>query len=103
MGNLFSMDKTDIFVLDSLTELSNACMKMIVRDKPTASQPEYGITQNNLINFLRLLTQALPATFVMTAHVDRQMDEITGTVKLMVKSIGKALAVDIPLCFPTLS
>ena len=99
MGNLFSLAKTDIFVLDSLTELSNACMKMIIGSKPTASQPEYGVAQNNLINFLRLLTQALPATFVMTAHVDRQMDEITGTVKLMVKSIGKALAADIPPLF----
>ena len=99
MGNLFSLAKTDIFVLDSLTELSNACMKMIIGSKPTASQPEYGVAQNNLINFLRLLTQALPATFVMTAHVDRQMDEITGTVKLMVKSIGKALAGDIPPLF----
>ena len=99
MGNIFSMDKTAIFVLDSLTELANACMKMIIGSKPTASQPEYGVAQNNLINFLRLLTQALPATFVMTAHVDRQTDEISGTVKLMVKSIGKALAADIPPLF----
>ncbi len=99
LGNIFALSKTDIFVLDSLTELSNACMKMIIGSKPTASQPEYGVAQNNLINLLRLLTQALPATFVMTAHVDRQTDEITGTVKLMVKSIGKALAADIPILF----
>jgi len=93
----FGLDK--IFVIDSLTELSNACMKMVIGSKPTASQPDYGVAQNNLMNFLRLCTQGLACSFVMTAHVDRQVDEITQSVKLMVKSIGKALAGDIPPLF----
>ena len=88
-----------IFVIDSLTELSNACMKMVIGNKPTASQPDYGVAQNNLMNFLRLCTQGLNCTFVMTAHVDRQTDELTQTTKIMVKSIGKALAGDIPPLF----
>lgn len=88
-----------IFVIDSLTETANACMKMVIGNKPTASMPDYGVAQNNLMNFLRLCTQGMAATFVLTAHIDRQTDEITQTTRIMVKSIGRALAADIPPLF----
>lgn len=93
----FKADK--IFALDSLSELAVAAMKMVIGNKPTASMPDYGVAQNNLMNFLRLFTQGLACTGVMTAHVDRLQDEITGGTKLMTKSIGKALANDIPQLF----
>ncbi len=93
----FPVDR--IFIIDSLSELSNAAMKMVIGNKPTASMPDYGVAQNNLMNFLRLCTQGLTCTFVMTAHVDRLTDEVTGGVKLMTKSIGKAMANDIPQLF----
>jgi len=88
-----------IFVIDSLSELGNAAFKMVIGSKPTASQPDYGVAQNNLMNFLRLCTQGIACTFVITAHVERQQDEITGGIKLMTKAIGKALANDIPQLF----
>jgi hypothetical protein len=88
-----------IFVIDSLSELSNAAMKMVIGNKPTASQPDYGLAQNNLMNFLRLLTQGMSCTVILTAHVARETDEITGGVKLMTKAIGKALANEIPQLF----
>lgn len=93
----FGVDR--IFVIDSLSELANAAFKMVIGSKPTASMPDYGVAQNNLMNFLRLCTQGLRCTFVMTAHVDRQQDEITGGIKLMTKAIGKAMANDIPQLF----
>ena len=92
--------KTDkIFVNDSLSETANAFMKMVIGSKPTASQPDYGVAQNNLMNFLRLLTQALECTFVMTAHVDRQNDYVSGSSKIVVKAIGQAMSPDIPPLF----
>lgn len=93
----FQADK--ILVIDSLSELANACMKMVIGSKPTASLPDYGVAQNNLMNFLRLCTQGLECTVVITAHVDRQTDELTGATKIMTKAIGKALAGDIPQLF----
>jgi len=98
-GSVDSWGADKIFIIDSLSELSNACFKMQVGNKPTASPSDYGVSQNNLMNFIRLCTQGIAATFVMTAHVDRQTDEISGTTKIMVKSIGKALAGDIPQLF----
>lgn len=88
-----------IFAMDSLTETANAAMKMVIGNKPTASQPDYGVAQNNLMNFLRLLTQGMECPFVMTAHVDRETDAVTQSAKIMIKAIGKALATEIPTLF----
>lgn len=98
-GSIDSWTSDRIFVIDSLSELANACMKHVIGNKPTAAPPDYGVAQNSLMNFLRLCTQATQCTFVMTAHVDKQTDEISGMTKTMVKSIGKALAGDIPPLF----
>lgn len=98
-GSVDSWGSDKIFVVDSLSELGNAAFKMVTGNKPTASPSDYGVAQNNLLNFLRLCTQGLACTFIITAHVERQQDEITGGIKLMVKSIGKALANDLPQLF----
>ena len=88
-----------IFVMDSLTETANAAMKMQIGSRPMASPGDYGVAQNNLMNFLRLLTQGMACPFVMTAHVDRETDQVTQSAKIMIKAIGKALATEIPTLF----
>jgi AAA domain len=98
-GGVDSFTDRDIFVIDSLSELSNAAFKMVIGSRPTAAPPDYGVAQNNLMNFLRLCTQGMKCTFVITAHVSREKDEITGGVKLMTKAIGAALANEIPQLF----
>lgn len=98
-GNIGQWKADRVLCIDSLTQLSDACMKMVIGNKPTAAPPDYGVAQNNLMNLLRYLTQGFPPTLVMTAHVDRIEDEISRTVKLTTKSIGKALAADIPPLF----
>jgi len=98
-GNIGEWKADRILCVDSLSELGNACMKMVIGNKPTASQPDYGVAQNNLMNLLRFFTQGFPPTFVMTAHLQRQVNEITGGVQLMTKAIGKAMADDIPQLF----
>lgn len=98
-GPIDEWDTSRIFVLDSLSELSNAAMKMVIGNKPTAAPPEYLVAQNNLLNFLRLLTQGVKSTVVLTAHVTRETDEISGMTKLMVKSVGKALSNELPQLF----
>jgi hypothetical protein len=98
-GAVDSWGSDKIFVIDGLSELGNAAMKMVIGAKPTAAPPDYGVAQNNLMNFLRLCTQGIPCTFVLIAHVARETDEITGGVKLMTKAVGKAMAGDIPQLF----
>jgi len=99
LGAADEFPPTRIFAIDSLSELSNAAMKMVIGSKPTAAPPDYGMAQNNLMNFLRLCTQGMGCPFVMTAHVDRETDPITQATKIMIKAVGKALAGDIPQLF----
>ena len=65
--------------------------RMVLGAKATASQPEYGIAQQNLLSWVRWMTQFLQCTFVLTAHVQRQTNEVTGSTSIMTKAIGKAL------------
>jgi len=99
LGGVESFPANRIFVMDSLTETANACMKMQIGSRPMASPGDYGVAQNNLMNFLRLLTQGVVCPFVMTAHVDRETDQVTQATKIMIKAIGKALATEIPPLF----
>lgn len=85
--------------IDGLSEMANAAMKMVIGNKPTASQPDYMVAQNNLMNLLRLLTQGVRCTLALTAHVDRETDVITGGTKIMVSAIGKAISPNIPALF----
>ena len=98
-GNIGSWGPRTVLINDSLSETANACMRMVTGSKTSASQPEFGVAQGNLINWIRFMTQTFQGTFVMTAHVQRQTNEITGITQLMTKAIGKALADDIPPLF----
>lgn len=98
-GNIGQWGVDKALCIDSLTMLSDACMKMILGNKPTAAPPDFGVGQNNLLNLLRYLTQGFAPTLVMTAHLQRQVNEITGGVQLMTKAIGKAMSDDIPMLF----
>jgi len=99
LGGLEEFPLNRIFAMDSLTETANAAMKMQIGSRPMASPGDYGVAQNNLMNFLRLVTQGCPCPFVMTAHVDRETDGVTQQTKIMIKAIGKALASEIPTLF----
>ena len=99
LGPIDEFSPKRIFVMDSLTETSNAAMKMQIGARPMASPGDYGVAQNNLMNFLRLCTQGMECPFVMTAHVDRETDGVTQSTKVMIKAIGKALATEIPTLF----
>lgn len=99
LGPIDAFPPTRIFAMDSLTETANAAMKMQIGARPTAGPSDYGVAQNNLMNLLRLLTQGIDCPFVMTAHVDREMDAITQSTKIMIKAVGRALSTEIPPLF----
>lgn len=88
-----------VLLVDSLTEIANAASKMVIGSKPTMAPGEYGIAQNNLMNWLRLCTQGCRCHFVLTAHVSREKDEMTGGIKLMTQAIGGAISGLIPPLF----
>jgi hypothetical protein len=89
----------DWLALDSLTELSTMAMKMQIGTKPTAALPDYMVAQVNLMNLLRLMTNGTRCGVAMTAHPVREKDEVTGSVRLMPRTIGSAIASELSPLF----
>lgn len=98
-GPVDHFDGSKIFIADSFTELGEAAKRMTIGNKPTMSPADYGVTQQPLMGFLRLCTQGIPCTFVMTAHPAKDKDEISGAIKTTVKTVGTAIQAEIPPLF----
>lgn len=98
-GPVDSWGPDKVLVIDSLSALCNAATKMVIGSKPTMAPGEYGVAQNNVMNLLRLLTEGCRCHYIMTAHVSREKDEITGGVKLMTQAVGAAISGQIPPLF----
>lgn len=100
LGNIGKWGSDMILGIDSLTELADAYIKTNIGTKPVMSQPEYLVAQTNLLNLIRYLCgPSQRFGLVMTAHLQKQVNEITGGVTLMTKAIGKAIGDDIPRNF----
>jgi len=86
-------------VIDGLTGLGDATLKAVTGGKADRDQKDWGLAQNILENFLRKVCDGCKCHFILLAHVDRQVDEILGGVKLMVATLGKALPPKLPPMF----
>jgi hypothetical protein len=98
-GPIDKWDTTRCLVIDSLTGINKAALDAVVGGKPVRSQSDWGIAQNQVENLLRKLCDGCKCHFVLLAHVEREVDQILGGVKLMVSTLGKALAPKIPPMF----
>ena len=99
VGPLDQTAPTDIIVVDSLSAINYFLTRLITGSRPVMAMGEYMVAQKFLYDFLFRCTQGLNQTFVLTAHVDRQMDEVMGGLKLMTKTPGSKLSTDIPPLF----
>lgn len=88
-----------VLVIDSLSALNRIAMEMVVGTKPMRDMADWGIAQNALMALLHKLTSGCNCHFVLIAHVDREVDQILGGIKLMVSSLGKAITSQIPQPF----
>jgi len=94
-GSVDSWDTSRVLVIDGLSALSRLCMEMVTGDKPVKDKPDYGIAQGNLMGLIHKLTSGCACHFVLIAHVNREVDDILGGVKLFPNTIGKAILSDI--------
>ena len=87
------------FVIDSLSGINTMCMDMTIGAKPIAHQGEWGVAMNAEQKFIAKCCSDLRCFFVMTAHIQRLVDEIVGGQQLMVDALGTKLAPKIPKDF----
>lgn len=87
------------FCFDSLSGVSSIAWALTVGYKPTAHMGEWNIAMNFIDSLLTKLISDRKCFFTMTAHVEKEMNEITGVNQLMVSTLGRKLAPKIPRFF----
>lgn len=98
-GPVNEWDTTRALVIDPLTGINNAAMSLVIGGKPVKSQADWGIAQDQVEKVIRLLSNDCRCHFVLTAHIDREVDQVLGGTKITVSTLGQRLAPKIPPMF----
>lgn len=98
-GSVDSWSPARCLAIDSLTGINPIALSLVVGGKPVKSQADWGIAQDQVEKLLRQLTDGCKCHFVLTAHVEREVDQVFGGVKVTVATLGRALAPKIPPMF----
>ena len=98
-GSVESWNSGRALVIDSLSGLNLMAMDLTIGNKVTAHQGEWGVAMGTLEKLLLNLCSNLKAFFVLTAHLERETDELTQGSKLMPSTLGRKLAPRLPRFF----
>ena len=98
-GDVTNWSDDRVLVLDSLSGLSLIAMQCTVGFKPSPHQGEWGIAMNAVENLVFKLSSDCKCYFVLTSHIEKEPDEITGMAKVTVSTLGRKLAPKIPRFF----
>lgn len=85
--------------IDSLSGINVMALDMMIGGKPTAHQGEWGVAMNAEEKLILKLTSDLKCFFVLTAHVEKEPDILTGVPLTMVGALGRKLAPKLPRTF----
>jgi hypothetical protein len=86
-------------VLDGLTGLNDYAMQLVIGGRAERTQTDWGVAQAYVMSLIKKLTDGCRCHFILIAHVEREVDVVQGGVKLMVSTLGKAIAPIIPSKF----
>lgn len=85
--------------LDSLSGVNIMAMDLVIGDKTSAHMGEWGVAIKLIEKLLLNLCSNLQCTLIITAHVERETNEITGGQQIMASTLGKKLAPTLPRFF----
>ena len=98
-GNISTWGTDRALVIDSLSGLSIAATKLGVGEKYALTQPEYQIIMKTIENLVNQLCTDMHCHFVLTAHAERELDEVQGGARIMASTMGRKLAPVLPRYF----
>lgn len=98
-GSFTTWDDTRALVVDSLSGLSIIAWYLTVGNKPTGAPGEWNIAMNFIEAILMKINSDRRCYFVLTAHVEKELEEIAGVMRVMTSTLGKKLAPKIPRFF----
>jgi hypothetical protein len=98
-GPVDSWGPNRCLAMDSLSGINPIALSLVVGGKPVKSQSDWGIAMDQIEKLIRQLTDGCKCHFVLTSHVEREVDQVLGGVKLTVATLGVKLAPKIPPMF----
>lgn len=98
-GGVDSWGPDRALVLDSLSGLNIMAKDWAIGAKPVPAPGEWGMAMDQEERLINLLTSNVRCAFVLTAHVEREQNEVTGGTINTVGAIGKRLAPKLPRFF----
>lgn len=98
-GPVDQLPPTDAIVVDGLSALSLLAKFHTVGAKVPMTQPEWGIAMDQIEMLVNKWAFSCHALFVLTAHLERETDEISMQQHVMVSTLGRKLAPKIPRYF----
>jgi hypothetical protein len=98
-GDVTSWESNRMLALDSLSGFSLITLQHTVGFKPSPHQGEWGIAMSAVEQILLKLSSDCNCFFVLTSHIEKEPDEITGMAKVTVSTLGRKLAPKIPRFF----
>lgn len=98
-GDVTSWDASRALCMDSLSGTSIIAMQQTVGLKPSPHQGEWGIAMSAVEQLLLKLSSDCRCFFTVTAHLEKEPDELTGVSKVAVSTLGRKLAPKIPRFF----
>lgn len=93
----FGMER--FFAVDGLSGLSIMSRDLTVGSKPTMHPGEWGIAQHTIEKLVQKWATGMRTHFALIAHIEREVDEVAGTSKLMASTLGRKLAPKLPWMF----
>jgi hypothetical protein len=98
-GNVSTWGTDKALVIDSLSGLTISATKLAVGEKYAMTQPEYQIAMKTIENLINQICTGFHCHAVVTAHMEREVDEVNGGVKIYASTIGRKLAPVLPRNF----
>ena len=98
-GSIDDWGNERAFVVDSLSGLSIMAMDLVVGSKPVKALPDWGVAMDNLERVITRLCMSLSCHLVLTSHLEREKDEVTGGINLMASTLGTKLSPKLPRYF----
>lgn len=98
-GDMSKWGDDKAFCFDSMSGLNLMAMALTIGYKPAAHQGEWGVAMNFIEQLILKMTSDRSCFFTLTAHVERETNELTGAGQVMASTLGRKLAPKLPRFF----
>lgn len=98
-GDVAKFGTDRVLVIDSLSALNDMAMQLVVGGKVTRAIQDWMVAQNTLEMLINKLVSDLSCFFLLTAHLEREKNEVTGAMEVMVSTLGRKLGPKLPKYF----